>query len=202
LQTNSVTDSLNIVYGVLSIGFLHMMINIFPLDAMFFGEKIIFIFPNGATYEEVRPTIMSLLCLDFFQIGLPEELAKFSALALALYLDPPKTRSDSIYRGACVGLGFAMVENYKYIVELGVPLETRLLLPTLLHASLGVLMGFYLFGFDKKMFYTGLAICTFIHGAYDFSCMINIPMQISMFMCIFFLGVTILAGEKVLKKSS
>jgi len=201
LITNSVTDSFNVVYGVLSIGILHMMYIMLPfLSDMFFADKFVYIFPDGTSYVELKPTLMSLLCLDFFQIGIPEELAKFSALALALYLDPPKTRQDSIYRGACVGLGFAMIENYKYITELGVPFEIRLLMPTLLHASLGVLMGFYLFDLKKKTFLKGLAVCAFIHGAYDFCCMVNVNQQCSTLMCSVMLAIALMAGEKVYKK--
>ena len=201
LETNSVSDSLNVIYGAIAIGILHLLHAFFPLlNDMFFGETFHYMFPDGTYYTEVKPTLMSYVCLDYLQVGLPEELSKFLALSLSFYLDPPKTRQQSIFRGACVGIGFAMLENFTYITKLGVPLEVRLLMPTMFHASLGVLMGFYLFNLKQKSFYKGLLLCLFLHGCYDFICSINLERSMSLMMCCFFLAVAVLAGEKVIKK--
>ena len=202
LNTNSVLDSFNIVFGVLSIGLLHVLHALFPLTEMFFADTFVYIFPDGSSYVDQRPTLASLLCLDFLQIGLPEELVKFSALSLAFYLEAPKNRREAMYRGACVGLGFALLENYMYVDNLNVPIEVRLLLPTLLHASLGAIMGFYLFNSKENNFYRGLILCTFIHGLYDFICMVGLPVQISTLICSTILVINLACGEKMYQKAS
>lgn len=200
LQSNSFLDSFNIIYGVIAIGILHFLYMVLPLSNSYFTEKIVYFFSDGSVYTQYKMTILSFLSLDFLQIGIPEELAKFAALGLCLYLDPAKNRQTSIYRGACIGLGFAMIENYSYITNLGVSFETRLLMPTLLHASLGIIMGFYMFGLQRKNFYKGLLICAFIHGFYDFSCMVGFGCLTSS-VCVSLVFFTMLIGEIIFKKS-
>lgn len=200
LQTNSLKDSLNVLFGFMSIGMLMYLQGMFPLNHIFFGEVHHYHF-LGEISTEVKPTIMSYLCFDYLQIALPEELVKYTALGVSLYLCPAKDRTESIYRGACVGLGFAALENFQYVNDLGAPMFVRLMAPTMFHASLGVIMGYYMYNLKQEDFYKGLLACVFLHGSYDFVLMVGLESQLALFLSIFFLVMAILTGEKLIKKS-
>lgn len=202
LNTNSLKDTSNILFGFISVGLLMYIHQMFPLNQIYFGEVHHFILPMGEEMVKVKPTLLSFLFYDFFQVGLPEEIAKYFALGISLYLMPALSRKESMYRGACVGLGFAFLENYQYVEMLNAPMYLRLALPTMFHASLGLLMGYFLYNLKKEDFYKGLAICTFLHGSYDFVLMVGLDVNLAMSLAIFFLVMTILCGEQLLKKAN
>lgn len=117
----------------------------------------------------------------FCQAAMPEELCKL----IFLYLFVWKSRYfDEYYDGleyaACVGLGFAGLENIMYVMEGGISVAVgRALFAVPAHFFFAIFMG-YFFAFAKfrpwkKSTYLVLAyICPVIlHGIYDFILMYN-----------------------------
>jgi RsiW-degrading membrane proteinase PrsW (M82 family) len=117
----------------------------------------------------------------FCQAAMPEELCKL----IFLYLFVWKSRYfDEYYDGleyaACVGLGFAGLENLMYVLEGGIAVAVgRALFAVPAHFFFAIIMG-YFFAFAKfrpwkKSTYLALAyICPVImHGIYDFILMYN-----------------------------
>lgn len=117
----------------------------------------------------------------FCQAALPEEFCKLFFLYLFIwksqYFDE---YYDGIEYAACVGLGFAGLENLMYVLEGGIAVAVgRALFAVPAHFFFAIIMG-YFFAFAKfrpwkKSTYLTLAyICpVLLHGIYDFILMYN-----------------------------
>ena len=125
--------------------------------------------------------LQNALYQAFCQAAMPEEFCKL----FFLYLFVWKSRYfDEYYDGleyaACVGLGFAGLENLMYVLEGGISVAVgRALFAVPAHFFFAIIMG-YFFAFAKfrpwkKSTYLVLAyICPVIlHGIYDFILMYN-----------------------------
>ena len=128
---------------------------------------------RGAGVTDLENSLGALLV-----IGPVEELSKLLALATsyAIFkrdLDEPL---DGILYMACVALGFSLIENYYYAVELypgrGFLFFTRLAICTPVHIAFSACMGlaFYIWVNNARAW--GLLVCAFVyaslvHGIYD-----------------------------------
>jgi RsiW-degrading membrane proteinase PrsW (M82 family) len=179
----------HIVYGVFAVGFLKIIFFLIPnIQHYLFVDKFLYLFPNGFTYSEFKPTILSFLSLNYFQISLPEEFCKCLAIYMAIKLDVPKTKKNYLFLGACVGAGFSILENFLYYQTVPESLEIRLILPTLFHILLGLIMG-YAFSIKGIKKYIFLFLCVFLHGSYDYVLTIT-PYLISIIFGYFFIYIT------------
>ena len=112
----------------------------------------------------------------FFVAALPEEFLKLLALWMVLRKNPYYDEHyDAIVYAVCVGLGFAGLENYLYVVDSEDWLTTgifRALLSVPAHYAFAVLMGYY---YSKHHFVTHsfktafciLFVPVFAHGVFD-----------------------------------
>lgn len=119
-------------------------------------------------------------------VGLVEEGSKFLLLKNKTW-DYPffKTKYDGIVYSVCVGLGFAILENIKYVFTYGIriaPMRALTAIPG--HLSFAVIMGYF---YGRARFYEDLGqhgravrsqilglICTAVlHGFYDTAASIN-----------------------------
>lgn len=117
----------------------------------------------------------------FCQAALPEEFCKLFFLYLFIwnskYFDE---YYDGLEYAACVGLGFAGLENFMYVLEGGIAVAVgRALFAVPAHFFFAIFMG-YFFAFakfrrNKKHTYLFLAfiVPVILHGIYDFILMYN-----------------------------
>lgn len=130
-------------------------------------------------------TVGEYLRLAVFGAGIPEELAKFAMLWLFLrrcrYFDE---YVDGIVYAACVGLGFAAVENVMYLIQnfqawayVG---AMRALFSVPGHFFFAVVMGFYVSKafFDDppqrpRNIFLALALPMLLHSAFDALLMVS-----------------------------
>lgn len=119
-------------------------------------------------------------------VGLVEEGSKFLFLKDKTWEYPFfKTKYDGIVYSVCVGLGFAILENIKYVFTYGVgiaPMRALTAIPA--HLSFAVIMG-YFYGrarFYEDMSEHGRAVCSqvlglictaVLHGFYDTAAAMN-----------------------------
>lgn len=130
-------------------------------------------------------TVGDFLRVAVFGAGIPEELAKFALLMLFLrrcrYFDE---YVDGIVYAACVGLGFAAVENIKYLIEnyeawayVG---AIRALFSVPGHFFFAVVMGYFVskaaFGDVTRRgwnIFLALALPMLLHSAFDALLMVS-----------------------------
>jgi RsiW-degrading membrane proteinase PrsW (M82 family) len=115
-----------------------------------------------------------------------EESFKFLAFLLIIWRSKDyNERFDGIVYAVFISLGFAFVENVKYLMTYGTEIALmRGLLAVPGHALFGVTMGYYLslskFSNAKKdkskFFIYAIVFPVILHGSYDFILMANEPM--------------------------
>lgn len=119
---------------------------------------------------------------DFFRAAFLEEILKFSVFFLFIYKHTNFDElSDGIIYGIAVGLGYAVVENYDYLVGYYMYKEPMKEFvqdrwwALLGHVSLGIIMGMFLAKsrikkFNKKIMLS-LALCLpiFLHGLHNYT---------------------------------
>jgi RsiW-degrading membrane proteinase PrsW (M82 family) len=147
--------------------FLFGMLSIVPAALIELGEGVFGFNEQG--------NIVMLLAYAFIGVGLVEELSKYFFVQVYAY---PKAAFnepfDGIVYSVMVAMGFATAENILYAIQHGLGTTlVRLFTAVPLHATCGIIMGFYL-GLAKfrpgpfKYILLGLVLATLIHGAYDF----------------------------------
>ena len=122
--------------------------------------------------------ISNLFLYAFIGVAFVEEGLKFVVLKFYSYKRPDFNEPyDGIVYSVCISLGFATVENIGYVFgEEGYELITgigRTFSAIPLHASCGIIMGYYLgiskFSKNKYIFIIkGLGYAVLIHGFYDY----------------------------------
>lgn len=112
----------------------------------------------------------------FFVAALPEESLKLFALWIVLRKNPYYDEHyDAIVYAVCVGLGFAALENYMYVVDDEDWLTTglvRAFLSVPAHYAFAVLMGYYYSRYHFVTHSTKTAFCILFvpvlaHGIFD-----------------------------------
>jgi len=115
----------------------------------------------------------------FCQAAIPEEICKFFFLYLFIwkskYFDE---YYDGIEYAACVGLGFAGLENVLYVLQGGLSVAvSRAIFAVPAHFFFAIFMG-YFFAFAKfrpwkkqQYFLLALLVPILLHGLYDFALM-------------------------------
>ena len=131
-------------------------------------------------------SVLGVAIFSYLVVGCSEEISKFLGLRLYSYqqksFDEPL---DGIVYSVMVSMGFATVENIKYVLnyaEQGKGLEvglSRMFLSVPAHATFAVIMGYYV---GKAKFSTtnsfnlmviGLVGAIILHGTFDFFIFIN-----------------------------
>lgn len=112
--------------------------------------------------------------LAFAGSSLPEEIARFAVLWVALRGARALRPLDGLVYGAIVSLGFSLSENLLYGLTLGLNMALlKLALATPIHLALGVLMGGLLVlarhGGSGAGTILALTIPVLLHGLYDLS---------------------------------
>ena len=142
-----------------------------------------------------------------FGAGIPEELAKFALLMLFLkrcrYFDE---YVDGIVYAACVGLGFAAVENIKYLIEnyeawayVG---AMRALFSVPGHFFFAVVMGYFVskaaFGDVTRRgwnIFLAIAVPMLLHSAFDALLMVSTVSAAAMGLIALFVGLYIFMAK-------
>lgn len=127
----------------------------------------------------------------FVVAGFSEELFKFIALYILIWKSKEYNEHfDGIVYAVFISLGFAMIENIKYVYNYGETVAiTRAFLSVPAHGLFGVTMGYYLslskFSLNRitkqTYFYYALIFPIILHGSYDFILMANEPLGILIF---------------------
>lgn len=140
-------------------------------------SKYDFLYPNSSLW-------LNCSWIGFIGAALPEELVKISALILFFRWRKHQNEfMDGIVYAACIGLGFALAENIKYIVStleasgVGVAVASttvvRALMAVPCHFGCGILMGYFFsyFLFIPARRWLSLALAFLapflFHGIYD-----------------------------------
>lgn len=162
----------------LTIAFLMGALTILPAIGLeILISKSNFLYPDGALW-------LNCSWIGFINAALPEELVKISALILFFRWRKHQNEfMDGIVYAACIGLGFALAENIKYIVStleasgVGVAVASttvvRALMAVPCHFGCGILMGYFfsyfLFIPARRWLSLSLAfLAPFVfHGIYD-----------------------------------
>ena len=162
----------------LMIAFLMGALTILPAIGLeILISKSNFLYPDGALW-------LNCSWIGFINAALPEELVKISALILFFRWRKHQNEfMDGIVYAACIGLGFALAENVKYIVTalgdsgLGVSVNSMVVVRALMsvpcHFGCGILMGYFfsyfLFIPARRWLSLSLAFLTpfVFHGIYD-----------------------------------
>ncbi len=126
-------------------------------------------------------TVYGVAVFSYAIVAFSEEISKFLGLRLYSYnqrsFDEPL---DGIVYGVVVSMGFATVENVKYVLEyaqVGRGMEVgiqRMFLSVPAHATFGVIMGYFVgkakFTPQKStlLMLLGIIGAIFFHGTYDF----------------------------------
>lgn len=148
---------------------------------------------NGRVYEMSSDSPFLTHNWEFFliafgMIAVVEELSKFIIANICSFRSKRfKYPYDGIAYAVFVSLGFAFIENFKYLYEQGMGVAiSRALFTIPVHAAFGVVMGYYL-GLSKvckikgmskeslKMRYIAFFSPLLLHGLYDYICNFNIP---------------------------
>ncbi len=127
----------------------------------------------------------------FVVAAFSEELFKFIAFYILIWKSKEyNERFDGIVYAVFVSLGFAMIENIKYVYTFGESVAlSRAFLAVPAHALFGVTMGYY-FSLSKyslkrstKSTYFSYALIfpIILHGSYDFILMANDPLGFIVF---------------------
>jgi len=136
-------------------------------------------FENSLT-GTLNGTVSGAAIFAYAVVAFSEEFSKFLGLRLFAYnqksFDEPL---DGIVYAVMVSMGFATVENVKYILQTAPGTELQLGIMRMLtavpaHATFAVIMGYYVgkAKFDAKnstaLMFMGLIGAIFLHGTYDF----------------------------------
>ena len=149
----------------------------------------------------------------FVVAGFSEELFKFIAFYILIWKSKEyNERFDGIVYAVFVSLGFAMIENIKYVYNYGETVAlSRAFLAVPAHALFGVTMGYYLSlskfslnKFTKRTYFSyALIFPIILHGSYDFILMANEPLGILVFIpFVIYLWKTGFKRMKVLSEES
>ena len=119
---------------------------------------------------------------DFFRAAYLEELLKFAVIFLFVYRQTHFDElSDGIIYGIAVGLGYAVVENYAYLLNFYIGQKPMIEFvqnrwwALIGHVSLGILMGMFLAKsrikrFNRKLMLSlSLMIPIFLHGLHNYT---------------------------------
>ncbi|MBI3924191.1 MAG: PrsW family intramembrane metalloprotease [Armatimonadetes bacterium] len=130
--------------------------------------------PAGADSQNTA----ELAVYAFVVVAFSEEIVKLWAVWVYIYRDP---EFDEPYDGVvyCVAasLGFAIVENVKYVADYGAGTGVlRALLAVPAHSLFGVAMGYFVGrarfarneGTELRLNLIGLSMAVVMHGTYDF----------------------------------
>jgi protease PrsW len=143
-------------------------------------------FEEAFMYKTVNGTLGGLAIFTYAIVGLSEEATKFLGLRVYSYnqkgFDEP---FDGIVYAVMISMGFATVENIRYVMDANIGEQVdvglgRMFTAVPAHASFAVVMGYFVgkakFEPDnnKKILLAsaGLLGAIFFHGTYDFFLMI------------------------------
>ena len=149
----------------------------------------------------------------FVVAGFSEELLKFIAFYFLIWKSKEyNERFDGIVYAVFVSLGFAWIENIKYLMSFGPEIALmRGVLSVPAHALFGVTMGYYFslskFSTRKQskniFFIYALVFPIILHGVYDFILMANEPLGMLVFIpFIIYLWITGFKRMKYLSNQS
>lgn len=148
------------VYGIISL-FITLVISLSVRDY----------FPNL-----YAPSFSHQITKAFLLVGFVEEFSKYVFVRFFGFRDKHFNEPfDGIVYTVCVSMGFATLENIRYVFDDGGLLVAlnRMVTAVPAHASFAVIMGYFLglARFDKKerkmTAFTGLFLATVFHGLYD-----------------------------------
>ncbi len=151
---------------------------------------------------------LDALYTAFVVAAFTEETFKFLALLIIVWRSRQfSEKYDGIVYAVFVSLGFAMVENIKYVLDGGMNVAfVRAVTAVPAHALFGVTMGYYLsfarfsLFYKKKNFILALLIPIMLHGIYDFILMSAEPGYFIVF--IFYLYYLYKVGFKRIRELS
>ena len=129
-------------------------------------------------------TVFDHFRVAFFGAGIPEELAKFFMLWLAIRKNPAFDENmDGIVYAVCVGMGFAFVENVGYLAQAGQYWVHTGIVRSLIsvpgHYVFAIFMGYYYsfvhFGYGNTKLYKVLmlAVPILAHTLFDWILMVS-----------------------------
>ncbi len=160
------------------------------LKALFAGAlagilDVILLTVTGLSGIKFYDPLVNSAYTAFGLAGLPEELCKFFMLYLFIwkskYFDE---YYDGVEYGACIGLGFAGLENISYVMQYGLQVAIpRALFAVPAHFFFGIIMG-YFFAFAKfrpwhrkRYLLIAIFLPAVLHGIYDFLLMYNAVLE-------------------------
>ena len=122
---------------------------------------------------------LKLFLVAIFVVGLFEEGFKFLFLKKYIYKNENFNEPfDGIIYGAFIGLGFASIENFDYVSKGGKAVAiARMFTAVPMHASLGMILGYFLgnakFPSSEKTneiltIIKGFCLVVILHGLYDY----------------------------------
>ena len=153
--------------------------------------------------------VYDLIVYSFICVGIIEETCKWFFLYIFAYNDKEfDTLFDMIVYSVFVALGFALFENFFYVLGYGVQTGVlRAFTAIPLHACCGVFMGVYLGkakyyeiikrhrkSFKNKMF--AILIPTCLHGMYDFCAFTNLYVPLVVLIAVILTVSVILINRK------
>lgn len=101
---------------------------------------------------------LAIIIISTILLCASEEIVKFIPLKLKLF------KTNYVWIGLFVGLGFAMLENLTYLYNRNAVLYNRIP-STILHMITGGIMGYFV---SKKKSWLGLLLATIIHCVFNF----------------------------------
>lgn len=148
----------------------------FSLVLIKFLANQLYIFDPDMLYGEVNA--LQQFFEKFSLIGTVEELSKFVVLYFLVWRNKDFNYvNDGIIYAVFVSMGFAVVENFNYMMEYAdiMTLISRSLLTVPAHACFGIIMGSYLgdakyYRNSNRGFYKYMAffVPMLLHGLYDY----------------------------------
>ena len=154
-------------------GFLYGALSVF-VSTLISGPLL-----NLGLYTNNPATLLDAVKVSFFGAAIPEESAKLFMLWLLLRkCQEFDERYDGMVYAACVGLGFACVENLMYVLSSGAAWfyvsTTRALFAVPGHFAFAIAMGYYYsknhFGWRRASGLDSLKVWlvpVLLHGIYD-----------------------------------
>lgn len=154
-------------------GFLYGALSVF-VSTLISGPLL-----NLGLYVNEPSTLLEAVKVSFFGAAIPEESAKLFMLWLLLRNSPEfDERYDGMVYAACVGLGFACVENLMYVISSGAAWfyvsMTRALFAVPGHFAFAIVMGYYYsknhFDWSRTTEFDKIKVWLYpvlLHGIYD-----------------------------------
>ena len=217
LRTNRLVDlrkSLNFFfYGFSSIILIFGILTIFPRlqDYIEFKEYITPSYGFFQRFSLPTPTEWAEVFRNFVQIGLVEELSKFTMFFIGLCLLKRETRPNTLFSymfySCIVATGFGMVENFLYFTrfapyssehEMMNLICVRSAFSVVLHLEAGLIIGYFyavstvFSSWFKKVGWVvlGLILATIQHGLFNY--------QLSIFERFTFYGIDIMTASIII----